>query len=363
MARGMGAFNAGASAISNNAAAFRADVDEIKGANRALVQQTYAANDLKHLYDIGAEGAIRALKPQLEKGLGYAYEKTGLKAWDQKTTDAIHKWRRKMGLEADPESNEVDGNPAGSREAPTSEVEGTTGGEIEMADINPSEAVGSEQELQDMVQVGGRQGATTGIESEAAERYGAEGLGGRMEPVDTEQIANQRGMRMEDVDAPEEPGQVRRGRMTDTDRGVQGEPSDPEGRVGTDGAAPEDMDAGDIGGDALAGAGEDVAAGAGEEAVTQGVAGGLEAFGAAADATGVGALVGVPAQILGGLVELFGGYEAARGIGEWFNEDILGHHPKVPQMKLPTPPKVDNANLAIPSFDSVQDAPSTSSSW
>jgi hypothetical protein len=363
MARGMGSYNAGASAISSNAAAFRSDVDNIKGANKALVQQTYSANDLKHLYDIGAEGALRTLKPMVSKGLGYAYEKTGLKEWDNSATKSISNWRKKMGMEADDESGEINGRPTTSGEASESrsgrdggtdngEGEGE-GGDVEMTDMG-----GEGTELSDMVSVGGRSGATTGVESEAADAYGEEGLSG-VSNTSMEQIADQRGMRMEDVDAPEPAGQVK-------------SPTDPQGVRNTDGVAPED-DGGsspsDMGGETKEGdmaaddVGGDLAGDAAEEGGLQTAIGADEAAGAALDATGVGAIIGVPMQILGGLAELFGGYEAAKGVGEWFNEDVLGNHPKVPQMKLPSAPTIDNANLAIPSFDSVQDAPTSQSSW
>ena len=352
MARGMGSYNAGASAISSNAAAFRSDVDNVKSANKALVQQTRSADDLKHLYDIGAEGALRGLKPMVSKGLGYVYKKTGLKEWDNKATKSISDWRKKMGMEEDPESNAIDGNPSTSTEATGSEVTGSQGGEVEMTDVGTGATEGTE--LSDMVNVGGRAGATTGVESAEATSYGEEGLSGASN-TSMEQISNQRGMRMEDVDAPEPAGQVR-------------SPTDPQGVRGTDGVAPEDMDEtkeGDVGdmGDDAADVGGDLAGDAAEEGALQGAVGADEAVGTALDATGVGAIIGVPMQILGGLAELFGGYEAAKGVGEWFNEDVLGNHPKVPQMALPKAPTIDNANLAIPSFDSVQDAPSSQSSW
>ena len=371
MARGMGSYNAGASAISSNAAAFRADVDNVKTANKALVQQTYSARDMKHLYDLGAEGALRTLKPMVSKGLGYAYEKTGLKAWDKSATKSISDWRKKMGMEADDESGEINGRPSTSGEA-TGSRSGRDGGtdngegEGEGGDIEMSDMGGEGTELSDMVSVGGRPGATTGVESAEADSYAEDGLSGVRGSANVEQIENQRGMRMEDVDAPEPAGQVK-------------SPTDPQGVRNTDGVAPEDdggsspsdmgetkesdvgdeTKEGDLGDDVGADIGGDVA----DEGALQGAVAADEGIGTALDATGVGAIIGVPMQILGGLAELFGGYEAAKGVGEWFNEDVLGNHPKVPQMKLPKAPTIDNANLAIPSFDSVQDAPTSQSAW
>lgn len=276
-----------------------------------------------------------------------------------------------MGMEADDESGEINGRPSTSGEATGSrsgrdggtdngEGEGE-GGEVEMSDMG-----GEGTELSDMVSVGGRSGATTGVESAEADAYGEEGLSGASN-TSMEQIADQRGMRMEDVDAPEPAGQVK-------------SPTDPQGVRGTDGVAPEDdggsspsdmggeTKEGDVGDETKEGdlgddLGADLGGDAADEGALQGAVAADEGIGTALDATGVGAIIGVPMQILGGLAELFGGYEAAKGVGEWFNEDVLGNHPKVPQMKLPSAPTIDNANLAIPSFDSVQDAPTSQSSW
>lgn len=344
MARGMGSYNAGASAISSNAMQFRSDVDNIKSSNKALVQSTYAANDLKHLYDIGTEGAIRALKPMIGKGLGHIYEKTGLKEWDNKATQAVSDFRKKLGMEESPETNSVDGNPSASAESPSSEVSGTQGGSSEGLDTEPRIARPNNPNTNEEFQRGQGSDETargsTELDDVSSERPFIDETPDPYGRADTSQRVF--GETKDDRDDMEE------------DDG----PTDPGPTRGTDGVAPEDGPA-----DAGADVGGDVAADAGGEAGTEALGAGEEAVGTALDATGVGAIIGVPMQILGGLTELFGGYEAAKGIGEWFNQDILGNHPKVPQVKLPSAPTIDNANLAIPSFDSVQDAPTSSGSW
>lgn len=398
IARGMQSYDAGASAISARARAYRSDVDNIKSANKSLVKQAEQAVDLTALRDIGAEGALRMFKPQVAKGLKFAYEKTGLKDWDIKTTKKINDWRERMGMKertgqaGASETNEV-GSGRASTSAESTDVgnsgEGEGRGDFVAEDEGPSfqeipgeedermmmgaedrnanlgrgdeEGLGGDQEMSRMEDVGGRAGATTGEESQAAEDYARDGLRGEpMSQEDLDRVGDRYGMRQEDFDAPERPGQVRR-------RGNYDErnPTEPEGgeSTGMGDAGVEGEGAGET---ALTTAGETAAetgADVGGSAAAEGIGDALIAGGTAADATGIGAIIGVPAQILGGLVELFGGYETAKGIGEWFDQDVLGHHPQVNKVPLPKAPQVDNANLAIPSFDSVQDAPTSAGGW
>lgn len=95
----------------------------------------------------------------------------------------------------------------------------------------------------------------------------------------------------------------------------------------------------------------------------EGVGSALIAGGTAADSTGVGLVVGVPLQIIGAAIDIFGAIQTGKSVWNWFDQDILGHHPKVPQKAAPPQPKFNNANLAIPSFDSVQDVPTSGGGW
>lgn len=235
-----------------------------------------------------------------------------------------------------------------------------------------------ELDFGDDADIGGREGAKTGIESEQAELYDEQGLWPKgSKPLtgeDLTRIDDRARMVREDFDAPE--SGARGGGELDGNTAREGSPTEPGEEVtGNGDTGPTDLarrpgTGGEEGAGAEEGAGEDLAetagtdlaeAGAGEAA--EGVAGGLEAAGAAADATGVGAIVGVPMQILGGLAELFGLYETGKGVGEWFDQDVLGHHPKVATTAIPKAPTVNRANMALPSFDSVQDAPTTAGGW
>jgi hypothetical protein len=78
-----------------------------------------------------------------------------------------------------------------------------------------------------------------------------------------------------------------------------------------------------------------VATDVGVDAAAAGLAGSLEAVGAAADVTGIGAIIGIPLQILGLAA---GGYSLFNGIEDMFSS----HHTPDVQTLLP--------NIAIPSF-------------
>jgi hypothetical protein len=93
-----------------------------------------------------------------------------------------------------------------------------------------------------------------------------------------------------------------------------------------------------------------------------------EGVGTALDATGVGAIVGIPLQIAGAVAD--GGllYEAGKSLVDWFDEDILGHKPQVPKNQLVQTP-VRPLSLAerhlgvIPNVDTIDTQPSYSGGW
>jgi len=93
-----------------------------------------------------------------------------------------------------------------------------------------------------------------------------------------------------------------------------------------------------------------------------------EAVGAVLDETGIGAVVGIPLQIAGLVAD--GGllYEAGKSLVNWFDEDILGHKPKVPQnqlVKTPTRPlTLAERHLGvIPNVDTIDTQPSYAGGW
>jgi len=100
--------------------------------------------------------------------------------------------------------------------------------------------------------------------------------------------------------------------------------------------------------------------GAAEEGVSSAVAGGLEAAGAGLDATGIGAVIGVPLQIAGAVLEGGALVEAAKSVWDWFDDDILGNKPKLPTIAMPKPqPTLAQRGLLItPNMDTLDQQPS-----
>ena len=95
---------------------------------------------------------------------------------------------------------------------------------------------------------------------------------------------------------------------------------------------------------------------------------GLEGAGAVLDATGIGAIVGVPLQIAGAVLD--GGliYEAGKSVVDWFEEDVLGHKPQIPKNQLvqtPTRPLTlaDKGLAIVPNVDTLDTQVSYSGGW
>ena len=128
-----------------------------------------------------------------------------------------------------------------------------------------------------------------------------------------------------------------------------------------DGADDDDEDDGED-------AGEDVAEDAGEDvAVDEGVGDTLEGVGTAADATGIGAIIGVPLQIAGAITDIVGIVEAGKSFGDWFNEDVLGNKPpvKAQNIALPTAPSTlaSKGFQATPSYSSAVEVGGGAGGW
>ena len=144
--------------------------------------------------------------------------------------------------------------------------------------------------------------------------------------IDFERVDNQMGMLQEDARSrrmnqqPEEKQDV--GEETkegDEDEGYEGDDAADEGAD----------DAADLGGDAGDDALTTLGSGAAEEGAEEGLSAGLEGAGTALDATGYGAIIGVPLQIAGAVLEGGAIYQAGKSIVDWFERDVLGEKPKI----------------------------------
>lgn len=114
-------------------------------------------------------------------------------------------------------------------------------------------------------------------------------------------------------------------------------------------------------------AGEGLAEGAGEEGVDEGIGAGLEGAGTALDATGYGAVVGIPLQIAGAVLEAGGLYEAGKSVVDWFEQDVLGEKPKINPQHIAMPKKpstlAGQGLQATPTFDTTMDVAGGVGGW
>ncbi len=323
--------NAFRGAVANEQSSYDAKINILQ--NTQLAKRTKAIGRAKEFAEKGEELVKQGLEAAAVPHLGKLTYK-GAKSIYSKI-----RGRNTASREAgDEDLTEGDGNiPGSSTTAEAGEgdavqnVSSEGGGEVEMTNL-AEEGDSAGTELQSMTQVGGRSGFQPNG-AEEAERYESEGLGN--ETMTDEQMSNvneRSGMRANDVDAPEEPGQVRpRGNAVE-DQDALGENRPSSDNLGED-LAEDAGDAEDAGadlasgaGDALSGIGSGVeAAGAaatgaaeGAAATAEGIASGLaeaasatswvpflgEILGAAAGVAGlVGAGVGVYEEVAGGVQE------------------------------------------------------------
>ena len=110
---------------------------------------------------------------------------------------------------------------------------------------------------------------------------------------------------------------------------------------------------------------EDVGENAAEDVGEDTAGGFLEGLGAAASATGIGAVVGIPLALGGAILEGAGLYESAKSAVDWFERDILGEQPKIALNKLPSAPitAVQSGQMITPNSDTMDTQPSYSGGW
>ncbi len=366
----LSAYAQSAGEINSNLAGYRGDVDRVRGLNKQLKEQAQSAIDLNALKGIGEEAAVRALKSAGGRILGYADTKL---------------FGGKIGADTEGLKNMISKKIGNIGEEAKSRFSRATG--------QAGEEVG--EEGTEMTDLGGRgQGMTSNIGEAENGGVDVEGnLGDEAlvdEPAETAgsfedfmnqfdtpmtdtgdidfvRSGNQLGMGQADMEsrqmnqAPEEKQDV----GEETKEGDAGDAEEAE-----DGAADMGEDATADLGDTATGALENASSGlsdglsaltgAGETAVDSGVSAGLEGAGAALDATGIGAVVGVPLQIAGAVLEGGALVEAARSIWDWFDDDILGNAPKPPTVAVPklAPSLAQRGMLITPNMDTLDQQPS-----
>ena len=283
----------------------------------------------------GFEGAIRTGKPMLGKGLSWLDKKTGFsKAVDKKAGISDFKPDSKSGVE----NVGDDAKPSG--------LDGLEGEDIPTTRTTSlfrqnNNVLGNMKE-----DYQGNQ--ESGESKSSGESKTQDGGDGDMEMSDRGSGAGETKTPDKGINSGEETGKNKLG--VDEDDSISAEPA-------------EAADIPDV-----------VTAGADDAVTTAATEGGdaaattaLETAGTALDATGVGAIVGIPLQLAGIALEGAGVYEAGKAVVDWFKEDILGDKTKVNPVLQKAPPVVSTlagiGAQATPTFDSTMDAPRGIGSW
>ncbi len=385
------AYAQSAGEINNNLAGFREDVDNIKavnrqivGKNKQLLQDAYTKTDLDALRGLGEEVGIRTFKKYGGKALDYVDNRFAGGKISSDTEGFNNMVRGKFNQLRGKAEQGVDDLMGRGRSA----IREGRGRLQDMQDnINQRSRAGADDEDGDveMNETGGGSGGAEG--GEGFEADGSATSGAVEDPanvdeadmsfddfmnqfevprtangdIDFDRAGEQTQMGMEDArgqqlrsnapertpsSAPEETGNE-----TKEDAGEETK----EGDGAEDGA--------EEGEDALADAGE----GAGETAVDEGVGAGLEGAGTALDATGIGAVIGVPLQVAGAVLEGGALYEAGKGIVDWV-EQLFGKKPDAPSVKqvsIPKPPPTlaQRGMLITPTMDTTDTQPSFAGGW
>ncbi len=398
------AYAQSAGEINNNLAGFREDVDNIKavnrqivGKNKQLLQDAYTKTDLDALRGLGEEVGIRTFKKYGGKALDYVDNRFAGGKISSDTEGFNNMVRGKFNQLRGKAEQSVDDLMGRGRSA----IREGQGRLQDMQDnINQRSRAGADDEDGDveMNEIGGGSGGAEG--GEGFEADGSATSGAVEDPanvdeadmsfddfmnqfevprtangdIDFDRAGEQTQMGMEDArgqqlrsnapertpsSAPEETGREPYEEGENAD--IPDDQVRPQGNMGD--AVNETKEDADAGEDALADAGE----GAGETAVDEGVGAGLEGAGTALDATGIGAVVGVPLQIAGAVLEGGALYEAGKGIVDWV-EQLFGKKPDAPSVKqvsIPKPPPTlaQRGMLITPTMDTTDTQPSFAGGW
>lgn len=376
---GLGAYAQSAAQINSNLGAYRADVDNIKAQNKQLIQSAEQTIDLDALKGLGEELAVRGFKKMVGKYGSKLYEykipklNKSVGDLDREGTEGIKKFGRRAfnkargydpegdveatgeGVEMDTFSTNSRMGGAGNSTAETMEDGGGDMVEDNMADdaLVDGEDPMTSMSFEDFMNQFDTPMTDTGdIDFERSSNQinmGQEDMQSRSLQQEGLNEERERGdMANEDTNVHDGDREAERGEEGGEDEPLEDTADGLEGDAGdlADGARSALTDATEGVSDALSGAAE-----AGSEAL----AGGLEAAGTALDTTGVGAIVGIPLQVAGAVLEGGALYEAGKSVVDWFEQDILGMKPPAPQMKIPKmPPSIAQRGLLLtPNLDTL----------
>jgi len=372
---GYSAYASEASQINNNLQRYRSDIDNVASANKQIKQQFQAKSDLDNLRNLGAELGAKGVKEIGAKALGKIYRIKGfggrsIRDFDidksfktddvpQTLVDAVKKGGKGLGNFASKQSQNFSDFLDRQKEMNESNrldsfVKERTGGGVEDAI-----GKGGNRSVFDSVDLDDEPSSSvaTRVENPDAEPS-------RPTPMENEsnEIKAEGSEATTEVKATELPEGV-----NTLDEGAKGALD-----VANTSVSDSVTSAGTSSGTTITDATSDVAKSAGGDvadvAEKAGASVAEEGAGAALDATGVGAIIGVPLQIAGLVAD--GGllYEAGKSLVDWFDEDILGHKPQVPKNQLvatPTRPLTlaDRGLAVVPNVDTIDTQPSYAGGW
>jgi hypothetical protein len=405
------AYAQSAGEINNNLASFREDIDDIKGVNRQIVaknkqllQDAYTKTDLDALRGLGEEVGIRQFKKYGGKALDYVDKRflggkigsdtEGFKNMlknklsnfksqaEDGVDDLIGRGRnafRQVNDGIDEINDRLAGNSATEGSSGSTETNETGGGgEDEGGETIEDDGSPTTDALDDVDRVDETDIGDMSFD-DFMNQFSRDLPRTETGDIDFDRADEQLNMTLEDArgnmlrsqnanEASEETGQE--GQKEDAGEEESKEDDAPEEETGGEESGnygaeePEEpssaLEGGEDATDALAGAGED-------EAIDEGVGAGLEGAGTALDATGVGAVIGVPLQVAGAVLEGGALYEAGKGIVDWV-EQLFGKKPDAPSVKTLALPKAppslaQRGMLLTPTMDTLDTQPSYSGGW
>lgn len=410
------AYAESANEINSNLASYRADVDNIKGINKQLVQQAREKTDIDAIRDIASEAGVRAFKSVMSKygsklydakipGLGGSIKDADTRlgqAIEDRARPVINDLRARGQNIADNVRNTVNDLRGRGERAVQERVRQLNGGGDPEEDGVEMQEMGAEPGQESAnTNIGGREDVnedgtnmTDDLEDMGDDIDMGEGqFNGTFEDfmnqfdvarkpngdIDFNTENNRLGMVNEDLEAqahreqltqPERPEEQPQQEMNENheennneepeEEETPNEQFEDEQNDAQDEA--EDLNEGeDLQGetaDAMEGLGEGAEAGAEAGAGLaegSGIAEGLEEGAGALAATGIGAPIAGALAVAGGLVEAFTLFESGKGIVDWFEQDVLGQHPKAPQVKIPKLglTSAERGQMIVPTSDTL----------
>ena len=341
--------------MNSNSAAYRSDVGNISASNKQLQAAAYTKTDLDTLKNVGQEIGVNQGRKMLGKVAGQVYDFDLRQVVSKRAGKTLDKLGVRTLREADKKATSMVSKGVDSAKQYLSDSFKKLPDKVPSKSLNiQSKAVSETKE--DYSSLRARMKAR-GIElSDGSKAEEAQNDAQKLKSIMSKRSswgkASQGETKTGETKGGEEMGETKSSVADDAvDDGVN------DGKTLASDALNDGADtAKSLASDALKG-GADVGKSVAGDA--------LEAGGLALDATGLGAIVGIPLQIAGAAVELGSVYEAGKSIVDFVEQDILhtAPPPKANLQKLPAFNSMNNRATIIPNFDTQMDVPSTSGSW